>query len=393
MSFRYAVLGAGRQGIAAAYDLALQGDAEAVIMADRDLATAQASASRANHLSGTSLIEPAQLDASDPNALMRLLEDIDSVLSAVPSPLNLGITEAAIDSRAHMCDLGGNTALVNRQLAFDEQARSRGVSVIPDCGQVPGMGTSLMACAIEMLEVPEGVKLWDGGIPQDPVEPWNYLLTFNIGGLTNEYFGTTVFLRDGQPIEVSCFDPDGYELLDFPEPFGTLEAFVTAGGTSTAPSTYAGKLQYLENRTLRYPGHAAQWKAFSDAGLLETAPIVVGDAEVVPREVLHTLLGPKLEASADARDVILVRVVATGRDQGRAALAQIDLIDRFDPETGFTAMQRCTGWDGAIVTAMMARGETPAGAIPREISVDRQHYVDELRQRGFELEIEKRYTD
>jgi lysine 6-dehydrogenase len=179
--------------------------------------------------------------------------------------------------------LGGNTDLVREQLSFSGAAEAAGISLIPDCGQVPGMGTTLMAYALSLLDEPDGVSMWDGGIPHEPEEPWNYKLTFHINGLSNEYYGTTMFLRDGQLTEIKCFDPAEYEMIEFPEPFGQLEAFATAGGTSTAPWTYLGKLKTYQNKTLRYPGHAA-WKAFSDAGLLELEPM--GCA----REVLHACL-------------------------------------------------------------------------------------------------------
>src|ERR1700730_5357489 len=48
MGFRYAIIGSGRQGTAAAYDLALLGDAEYVLMADRLLANADRTAQRGN---------------------------------------------------------------------------------------------------------------------------------------------------------------------------------------------------------------------------------------------------------------------------------------------------------------------------------------------------------
>jgi lysine 6-dehydrogenase len=289
-----------------------------------------------------------------------------------------------------MCDLGGNTKLVRRQLELDPEARAAGISIIPDCGQVPGMGTSLVGYALEMLDEPREVRMWDGGLPQEPIEPWNYALTFHIGGLTNEYDGRAAFLRRGRLTEVECFDPAGYELVVFAEPIGTLEAFVTAGGTSTMPWTYAGRLETLENRTLRYPGHAAQWKAFSDAGLLGVEKIRVGDSEVVPRQLLHTLMEPRLRPQPGFRDMVVIRVVASGRHEGRTAEAQLDLLDLFDEETGFTAMQRTTGWDAAIVAAMMARAETPRGAMPRERAVDPSSYVEELRRRGFDLQEELR---
>lgn len=392
--YRYAVLGAGRQGTAAAYDMALRGQAQSVTIGDYDLAVAQASAERVNgllaeHGGPAGIVMPAQVDARSHESLVNFLAPVDSFLSAVPYVLNLGVTQAALEAKTHMCDLGGNTDLVRQQLGFTEAAAAAGISIIPDCGQVPGMGTSLMAYALSLLDEPEGVSMWDGGIPQYPEEPWNYKLTFHINGLSNEYYGSTMFLRDGRLTEIKCFDPAEYELVEFP-PFGTLEAFATAGGTSTAPWTYLGKLKTYQNKTIRYPGHAAQWKAFSDAGLLELAPVEVNGVKVSPREVLHAVLEPKIKAPATFRDVVLVRTLATGRHKGQAAEAQIDLVDYYDEKTGFTAMERTTGWDGAIVAEMMARGQTPRGAAPVELAVDPALFVAELRQRGFELKEEIR---
>jgi lysine 6-dehydrogenase len=390
MSYRYAVLGAGRQGTAAAYDMALRGDALSVVVGDRELRIARASAERVNRLLGREVVTAAEVEASDQESLVQFLADVDSFLSAVPYMFNLGVTRAAIRARANMCDLGGNTDLVRQQLSLTQQAEAAGIRIIPDCGQVPGMGTTLMAYALSLLDDPEGVSMWDGGLSQDPQEPWNYDLTFHINGLSNEYFGSTVFLRGGKLTEIKCFDPAEYELLEFPEPIGTLEAFATAGGTSTAPWTYLGKLKTYQNKTLRYPGHAAQWKAFSDAGLLDLDPIQVDGVQVVPRDVLHALMAPRITAKPGSKDLVIIRAIATGRHQGQAAEAQVDLLDYYDEATGFTAMERTTGWDGAIVAEMMARGETPLGGMPKEIAIDATRFVAELRRRGFDLKEEIR---
>ncbi|MFN8456583.1 MAG: saccharopine dehydrogenase C-terminal domain-containing protein [Anaerolineae bacterium] len=68
--------------------------------------------------------------------------------------------------------------------------------------------------------------------------------------------------------------------------------------------------------------------------------------------------------------MVLVRTLVPGRHGGRAAEAQVDLVDYYDEKTGFTAMERTTGWDGAIVAEMMARGQTPRGAVPVELAFD-----------------------
>ena len=63
----------------------------------------------------------------------------------------------------------------------------------------------------------------------------------------------------------------------------------------------------------------------------------------------------------------------------------VELIDYFDEETGFTAMERCTGWSAAIVAQMMARGQTPRGAGGVETQVPASPFVQELRQRGINV--------
>ncbi len=192
MSFIYAVLGGGRQGTAAAYDMAKFGDARQVRIADLNLEVAQKSAARVNALLGQDIATAHQVDVTDHDQLIAFLEPVDSFLSAVPYWYNPAITQAAIQARACMTDLGGNTDLVREQMKLDAHAQAAGIAIIPDCGQVPGMGTSLCVYAMSLLDETEEIMMWDGGNPVHPRPPFNYILTFNIAGLTNEYDGVPI---------------------------------------------------------------------------------------------------------------------------------------------------------------------------------------------------------
>lgn len=385
MSFVYGVLGGGRQGTAAAYDMARFGDARQVLIADISLEAGQKSAARVNRLIGAPVAEARHVDVTKRDQLKAFLDPVDSFLSAVPYWNNPGITRVAIEAKACMTDLGGNTDLVREQMKLSPQAKEAGIAIIPDCGQVPGMGTSLTVYAMSLLDETEEVMMWDGGNALHPKPPFKYILTFNIAGLTNEYYGVAHFIRNGRHVEVPTFRDEDYETVEFAEPIGTMEAFVAGGGTSTMPWTFEGKLKTLWNKTLRWPGHFAEWKAYLHAGLLETEPIEVQGVRVSPREVLHTLLDPKLRAKPGEPDLVIVRIQAIGRKDGRAARVVVDLIDRYDEATGFTAMERTTGWDGSIKAIMNARGVTPRGVHPAELAVPGPQYAAELRKRGFSL--------
>ncbi len=381
----YAVLGGGRQGTAAAYDMAKWGEAEKVLIADIDLEVAQKAARRVNQLRGRKIAEGYQVDVTDHARLVEFLQGVDSFLSAVPYWNNPAITRAAIEAKACMTDLGGNTDLVRQQMALSPQAQEAGIAIIPDCGQVPGMGTSLSVYAMSLLDETDEILMWDGGNPLHPQPPFNYILTFNIAGLTNEYYGVAHFIRDGQRVEVPTFLSEDYETVEFPEPIGTMEAFVAGGGTSTMPWTFEGKLKTLWNKTLRWPGHFAEWQAYMKAGLLETGPVAVNGVAVSPRDVLHAVLDPKIRAKPGEPDLVIVRVLARGRKDGQPAEALVELIDRYDEKLGFTAMERTTGWDGALKAILNAQGVTPRGVNPAEVAVDGPLYAQELRKRGFSL--------
>lgn len=382
MGKRYAVLGSGRQGIAVAYDLARFGDADEVIVADLDESTARSCAAKINQLLDRKVARSIRIDIAKMEGYIRELEGVASIVSAVPYSYNLGITETAIRIGANMCDLGGHTETVQKQLELDQKAKAAGVTVVPDCGMGPGMNISLATYAMSMLDRPREVYIWDGGLPRDPEPPWNYQCTFNIGGLTNEYYGSAVFLRGGKIVPVPCFED--LETLDFPEPLGRLEAFVTSGGLSTAPWSFLGKLERLENKTLRYPGHCARFQAFSQLGLLEEEPMGVGNSEVIPREVFHALLESKITRD-EIRDICVIRVKCIGERNGERTAATVEMIDYFDDELGLTAMQKITGWHASIVAILAADGVLPKGAVPVELAAPGAIIVEEARRRGFDI--------
>lgn len=381
--YTYIILGAGRQGTAAAYDLALYGDSAQVILADANLEAAHAAARRVNQLVGWEAASGHELEVADSAKLSSLLDKANVALSAVPYYFNLQITRAAIATKTHLTDMGGNTRVVRDQLALNEEARKDGISVVPDCGMGPGLINTMGAYAIELLDEAQEVCIYDAGLPQNPMPPWNYQLTFHINGLTNEMDGEAVFLREGEIVHVPTLTEP--EFIEFPG-LGVLEADVTSGGTSTAPWTFQEKLLRYENKVLRYPGHFEWLRAYKALGLFSEKPLTVAGQSVIPRQVYHALLEPKI-SSPDVRDVAVIRARGSGIKNGRPAVVNVDLIDYFDPQTGFSAMERLTGWHCSIMMAFQARAEVHPGVTPVEIAVPPERYLREFERRGISHQL------
>jgi lysine 6-dehydrogenase len=381
--YNYLIIGAGRQGTAAAYDLARFGEAKSITMADIDFNTAQKAALRINQLLDTTVALAKQLDVTDPQSLTEAMQGQSAALSAVPYYYNLPITHAAISAGVHLCDMGGNTDIVWKQLELDEEARHAGVSIVPDCGMGPGLINTMAAYAIDLLDEPEEIYIYDAGLPQEPISPWNYQLTFHINGLTNEMDGQAIFVRDGEIVKVDTLSEP--EFLHF-DPLGKLEADVTSGGTSTAPWTFKDRIRCYENKVLRYPGHFEWLRAFKALGLFSEVPVQVGSQSVVPRQVYHTLLEPKITAPT-IKDMCVIRAKGLGKKWGKKASVEVDLIDYFDEASGFTSMERLTGWHCSIMMIFQVGGRVRTGGIPMETAVPAADFMDELARRGIKFDV------
>lgn len=390
MDGTFAVIGAGRQGTAAAYDLARFGGGRPVLLADQVESEARLAAERVNRLSGRPAAEASVLDAADAAGVQRWLKanHVRAFVSAVPYFFNLGLTRAAIACGCGMTDLGGNSDVVCAQLELTRQAAEAGACIVPDCGQVPGMGTSLIVYAMEQLDEPRQVFMWDCGLPADPPPPWKYRLAFSIEGLTNEFYGDCLYIRGGRTVRIPALEE--MEIVEFPAPIGPLEAFTTAGGLTTAALTFAGKLDVLQNKTLRYPGSYAQLKVIQQLGLLSPEPVDLDGQPLVPRKVLHALWEPQIRAAPGERDLIIIRILARGLKGGRPAEAWVDLIHYADETTGFSAMEQGTGWHAAILTHAIAEGRVPTGVVPVEKALNGSDFVAEGTRRGFVVSLETR---
>jgi lysine 6-dehydrogenase len=388
MKHTFAILGAGMQGTAAAYDLAKFADPAEIILADARLEQAEKSANRVNGLVGRQICRPVQVDVLDPDALLALLQPADVVLSCVPYWMHPRIAAVAIRAKTHMCDLGGDTSVTGQVLAQDEAAKAAGVTLIPDTGLAPGLVNSIGLYLIDTLDEGASVSLYCGVLPQNPKPPFNYKLTFNIEGLVAEYDSQAIVVRDGQVVHVDTLAE--LESIQV-EGLGQMEAFTTSGGTSTAPFTLLDRVKNYEYKTIRFPGHCEKMRLFKDFGFWGEEPVAVSGQNVVPRQVFCKVFGDALSRYEDL-DQCIVRGVATGTKNGYNVRLQADIHDRQDEETGFTSMERLTGFSIAIHAIALANGELPTGCLRYETALSGVKFVEEIQRRGIHLRFsEERY--
>lgn len=204
-------------------------------------------------------------------------------------------------------------------------------------------------------------------------------LALDVESLTNEYMGMSVVLRDGTVTELPALTER--EEIEFPMPAGRCEAFLTSGGTSTAPWTFGGELESYEYKTVRNRGHLDHVRLLVDLGYLGTEPVKTVRGEVVPRDLTHALL-ERTQSLHEDPDLVVLRVECAGE---AADAYRIDLLDLQDAATGFTALERSTAFPAAIVTYLQASGAVDPGARPLEVAVPAERFLSLLDRRGFKI--------
>ncbi|MFZ2956462.1 MAG: saccharopine dehydrogenase C-terminal domain-containing protein [Candidatus Ozemobacteraceae bacterium] len=370
------VLGAGLMGRAIAFDMCRQPQVKQVLVTD----ISDERLAEAKTIVNSSKASFQRLALEDCNGLKQALKGITLTFGATSYQFNRMLTEACIEAGSHFVDLGGNDAIVDSQFELNAQANLKGVAIIPDSGLAPGLAGILGMHVFRQFDVCEEVRLRVGGLPQHPVPPLNYMLVFSVHGLINEYIEPVRIIENGELKTVSGMS--GLEEIQFPEPFGTMEAFYTSGGVSTLVKTLHGKIKNLDYKTIRYTGHQAKIQFLMEMGFFDEHRSRLGPT---PREMTEELLHQKL--TLKDHDLTLLRVWGTGSKDGRNSTLSYEFIDRHDEKNNLTAMMRTTAFPAAIIGNMLLDGTIKdRGVLNQEFVVPVPKLIDELRKRGVELQ-------
>jgi lysine 6-dehydrogenase len=232
------------------------------------------------------------------------------------------------------------------------------------------------------------IKLRVGGLPSEPEGLFlGYSQVFSIDGLINEYYEDCTIVRDGKLMTVPSLTD--LETIEFPRPFGIMEAFNTSGGISTLPQSYVARVQHIDYKTIRYPGHCNQIHMLKELGMMSRETTELPSGKAVPRELLHKLLSEKL--SEDEPDVVLLRVIVTGVKEKKPVQIVWDCIDLADQAAGLSAMMRMTAFPASIIAQMIARGDIKErGVLRQESAVPTKLFLAEMDGRGINLHMTER---
>ncbi len=242
------VLGAGKIGVLISGLLAESGDYRVQLGDSKPGVAAEvASAHDSRNVSAF------QLDANDKAALTKHVRQHEpvAIISSLPYFCNVAVAEVARAEGLHYFDLTEDVAVTEKVRKLAKGAKQ---VFAPQCGLAPGFISIAANELIKHFDTINSVKMRVGALPQHPNNVLKYSLTWSTDGIINEYGNMCRSIVDGN--EVDVLPLEGLEKIEID---GTrYEAFNTSGGLGSLWETYGGRVNTMNYKTIRYPGHCDQ---------------------------------------------------------------------------------------------------------------------------------------
>ncbi|MBL0141794.1 MAG: saccharopine dehydrogenase NADP-binding domain-containing protein [Betaproteobacteria bacterium] len=233
----------------------------------------------------------------DDHELAPVLLGKDAVISACPYFLTPLVARAARKAGVHYFDL---TEDVESTRVVKKLAEGAETAFVPQCGLAPGFISIAAHSATLGFDSLRDVRMRVGALPIFPSNALKYNLTWSTDGLINEYCNPCEAIIDGAVREVPALE----EREEFSLDGVTYEAFNTSGGLGTLCETLGGRVENLNYKTVRYPGHR-------DIVKILIRDLRLGQQRGVLKDVFEAAI------PMTTQDLVIVFVTVTGHKEGR----------------------------------------------------------------------------
>ena len=293
-------------------------------------------------------------DVTKKEAVKKLLQNADAVVSCLPYFLNRDIAAIVVATNTHYFDL---TEDVPTTAYIRELAKKSKTVLAPQCGLAPGFIGIVGAHLANQFSALRSIDLKVGALPAHPKGHLGYACTWSPEGLINEYINDCEVVHNGQRKMVPALE--GLENVAINGM--ALEAFTTSGGLGTLCETYEGRVDSLTYKTMRYPGHC-------DGMRLLLNELLLKDHKELAVEVLKNACPPVPE------DVVYVYASVTGAVDKASELETAQFVAAYRPiEIGgevWRAISWTTAASIAAVIELVAKKKLPQKGFIKQEDID-----------------------
>lgn len=288
-------------------------------------------------------------DVSSGDFLDSIFEDYDTVVSALPYFLNKTVAQKAAEKGLHYFDLTEDVETTNY---IRELAKNAKTVMAPQCGLAPGFIGIVGANLTQEFDKLRDIELRVGALPRYPNGLLAYSFTWSPQGVINEYINDAEAIHNGERKMVTSLDGLEYINIEGKE----FEAFTTSGGLGTMCETFEGKVDTLNYKTIRYPGHCRLMRFLIQE-------LIMKDKKEQLTEILENAKPPVKE------DIVYVYAVVEGWHNKK--LSRSEFYRAYSPKEIAGKTWRAISWTTAAsiaaVVEMVNKGSLPgSGFIKQE---------------------------
>lgn len=314
------------------------------------------------------------LDVTKKEDLEAALKGKYAALSACPFNITKHVARAAAASGVHYFDLTEDVACTN---LVKNLAKGATAALMPQCGLAPGFITIAAYELAKHFDQLHNVHMRVGALPKYPSNGLKYNLTWSTDGLINEYCNPCEAIVEGTLMQV----PPLEELETFSLDGVSYEAFNTSGGLGTLCDTLEGKVNNLNYRTVRYPGHRDIMKVLlQDLRLMDNKPLL--------KEIFENSL------PLTYQDVVLVFINVSGIKDGQ--LVQESYANKIYNQTIngklWSAIQVTTAAGICAVLDLMAHDKLPSQGLVKQEDVLFDDFINNRFGQYYKRPIERQNT-
>jgi len=397
--------GSGKVGSAVAWDLAKDDRITAIGITGRRSEALE----KAKKWIGSEKIIPHVIDVNNKAALAALMRKYDAGALALPDrKTSYKVVNCAVETGLNIVDMleeyhrrpdayETEGLEVPTGMSLDrygdylhETAIKNNVTFIDGMGFAPGLSNVTLGEGIRKIDKAEKAIARVGGIPSKKAaanHPLRYMITWAFEHVLREYMIKLKVIKNGKVTEVDA--AGDLESFRF-DKFGKnemLECAVTPG----MPSFIYTRTQLKEfaEKTVRWPGHWQGVQTLKECGMLDIDPVNYDGRKVVPRELLLSVITPRLQARDGETDVCVMYNTLTGKKSGKNVKIEYFMWDVADTKNNISSMARVTGFPVALAVRLLLDGKIrEKGIVPPEDCIKGDTYVwflKELKKRNVRI--------
>lgn len=376
--------GGGKMGCIAVQDLVKDERVDEVVIADIDLNQARIVA---DYLDSPK-INLRKADVNDWGQLVDALIGSQTCLNATVYYTNLPVMQACLEAGTHYTDLGGLFHTTRKQLELHQAFQERGLSAVLGMGSAPGIPNVQARYAAERLDEIDSIRIYDGIKPPDSDE---VRFTYAVPTILDELTQAPMVFRQGEFI--ACEPLTEFEDYWFTQPIGLLPMHLSLHSeVATLPLTFKDKGVRECFFKINYWGMpqlvVEKIQVLAEFGLGSHEPIEVNGQEIVPREVLVTLMSDYVPPITD----FLAQPVNQPPDWVKEIVTETSGLKDGEPVTYRVGTLTCkgslpTGVAPAIAAIWLADSLIEPGVHPPEAALDPIPFFKELEQREIYTQV------